>query len=95
MEKEVGRMLIFVRPELDNGPILIHDGCFSEQVLKGGWDISRHEMPCADIPGLQIFEGFVSYDSGEDRNIYLSGMYRQLTHYEMCRLRMGLIPWSD
>ena len=60
--------------------------------MSKGSDTSDHNMPCADIPGLQIFEGFTDVIEEE---VSLSGSYRLLTHYEMCRLRMGLIPWSD
>ena len=94
-QKNIGRLLVFVRPELDNGPILIHSGCFSEEVWERGWDISDHEMPCATRMGLYIFEGFISYSPGPEPDIYFSGEYRDLTHWEMCRLRIGLIPWGD
>jgi len=92
MKENIGRLLVFVRPELDNGPILIHNGCFSDEVMYKGWDVSDHNMPCANVMGLQIFEGFLEVI---DEEVILSGSYRQLTHYEMCRLRAGLIPWSD
>ena len=89
----IGRLFVFVRPELNNGPILAHDGIFSEEVIQRGWDISDHEMPCATWIGLQIFEGFISYTSGPDPDILFSGDYRDLTYWEMLRVRVKLLSW--
>ena len=50
-------------------------------------------MPCATWMGLQIFEGFISYTSGPDPDILFSGSYRDLTHWEMLRVRARLLPW--
>jgi len=93
MSKEnIGRLLAFVRPELDNGPILIHDGILSEEVWAKGWNIKQHNLPCADFMGLQIFEGFVTTSNSESEKV-ISGAWRRLTHWEMCRIRIGLLPW--
>ena len=41
----IGRMLAFVRPEGDQGPILVADGAYAGEIRAGGWDISDHDMP--------------------------------------------------
>jgi hypothetical protein len=89
-----GRLIAFVRPEMDHGPILSVDGAFFDEVHDRGWDISDHDMPSGDQWGLLVFEGWVEHTSGPDPDVVLVGEWRPLTHWEMCRLRcrMSVFP---
>lgn len=91
------RLLAFVRPEGDNGPILAWDGSpgFGEDLAMAGWDIADHEMPATDgvLYGLLIFEGWTEWSSQPEPDMRLAGEWRRLTHWETCRVRNGLLPW--
>jgi hypothetical protein len=90
------RLLVFVRPELDCGPILAWDGPVDvrEDLSMAGWDMGDHEMPCSLAPGLMIFEGWRECASGPEPSIYYSGEWRRLSFWELSRVRHGLLPWS-
>lgn len=90
MSLEPSSLVAFVRPELDSGPILTADGEFLEEVRVSGWDISDHNMPLPTTMGLQIFEGWVEVGHEPDPDVSIVGSWRQLTHWEMCRMRFGL-----
>ena len=93
----IGRMLAFVRPEGDQGPILVADGAYAGEIRAGGWDISDHDMPVptSALRGLLVFEGLVESTRGPDPDVSLVGEWRHLTHWEMCRVVAGFSPWSD
>ena len=88
------RLLAFVRPEGDNGPILAAGEGFFEAVHSAGWDISDHNMPCTDgvMYGLLLFEGWQA--NPEDDEPCLVGEWRRLTFWELSRVRHGLLPWG-
>jgi hypothetical protein len=85
-------LVAFVRPELDAGPILTADGEFLDELRSGcgGWDIGDYNMTMPTRPGLQIYEGWREVTAGPDEDVHLVGDWRQLTHWEMCRMRFGL-----
>ena len=79
-----GRLLVFVRPELDSGEILYVSGEeFLNEVHNAGWDISDHNFPTPTQKGLQIFEGWIQVGPGEDPDVAIVGEFRKLTHWEM------------
>ena len=88
------RLLAFVRPEGDNGPVLAADGDFHKEVFEGGWDIENYNMPMSlPLYGLLIFEGFIEVGTEPEPDVSLSGEWRQLSHWEICRVRHGWLPW--
>lgn len=90
------RLLAFVRPELDSGPILEVDGeGFAAEIDPGGWDISDHNMLMPDHAGLQVYEGWVECGPGPDPDCSLVGRWRVLSHWEMSRIRFGMPIFSD
>jgi len=92
---EPSMLLAYLHSQRDEGPILAATGEFAEEVRNSGWDTSDHEMPCGDVAGLQVFEGWIEVGPGPDPDIAFVGSWRQLTHWEMCRVRYGLPPWSE
>lgn len=90
-----GRLLVYVHHDGYTGPILEASGVFVEDVLNFGRDISDHDMPNANNEGLLIFEGFIEHTAGPDPDLFFCGEWRNLTHWEMCRVRVGLSPWDE
>ena len=90
-------LLAFVRPERGRGPILLATGEFLTEVRDGcaSWDIGDYDMPMPDRPGLLVFEGWIEVNAGPDPDVSFRGSWRQLTHWEMCRVRFGLSPFGD
>jgi hypothetical protein len=74
-----GQMVVSVRPEMDNGPILY-------TVRFHISDLAGPTLPLPQSYGLLVFEGSIEYSPGPDPNVRLSGKWRQLTHWEICRL---------
>lgn len=90
------RLLAFVRPELDCGPILAADGEFIEECRAiGAWDISDNNMTTPTAWGLQVYEGWLERAAGDDGDVTFVGAWRQLTHWEMCRVRFGMSPFVE
>lgn len=89
-----GKLLAFVRPEIDSGPILCATVPFLEEIWQSGWDISDHDMPMSDASGLQIFEGWIELSGDPEPDPRFVGQWRQLTHWEMCRVRHGMMPFE-
>lgn len=89
------RLIVFATGNQDQGPILLAEGCFTEEVAVAGSDISDHELPRPDGPGLWVFEGWVNIGPGTDPDVFLDGEWRRLTHWEMCRMRHGMAPWDE
>lgn len=92
---EPSQALAFVRPELDQGPILAVTGAFFDEVHAAGWDISDHNIATPTTPGLQIFEGWVDVGPGDDPDVRWEGGWRPLSHWELCRLRFGMTPFQE
>jgi hypothetical protein len=90
-----GRMLAFVEPEGDRGPILDPGPVFYDEINTTGPDISDHEFPKPPRAGLLIFEGWMECTGGPDPDVYFVGEWRPLTHWEMCRLRAGAVTLGD
>lgn len=94
MNNEPLRLLAFVRPELDQGPILAAEGDWANMLREvGSWDIGDYSMRMPDRPGLHIFEGWTKLMPDDPSDMQWEGEWRQLTHWEMCRLRFGMVPW--
>lgn len=85
-----GRLLAFVKEDLDEGPILLCSGAFIEEIRECGYNIADHNMPAPNCHGLLVFEGFIEHTRGPDPDVMWLGEWRQLTHWELCRLRYGL-----
>lgn len=91
------RLLAFVREPGDEGSILLWSGSmeFKETVDMAGYDISDHNMPVPNRKhGLLIFEGWIRWDPGPEPDSHLDGEWRQLTFWEISRVRFGLPPWE-
>lgn len=89
-----GRLIAFARASLDQGPILLAEEPFDEEIRQAGWDISDHELPKPPESGLWLFEGWIEVGPDIDPDIFFVGDWRRLTHWEMCRLRSGMVPWD-
>lgn len=95
MNSKLGQLLAWVGKDLDNGPILAASGSFDVEVESGGGhDIADHDMPCAPSAGLLLFEGWISVGATPDPDVFFEGQWRSLTHWEMCRLMVGELPWD-
>jgi len=70
---------------------------FADEVEMAGYDIEDHCFPPPDPPmsGLLIFEGWVQVGPGLEPDITIDGLWRPLTHWEMCRVRFGRTPWEE
>lgn len=91
----LGRLAAYVRAGDDDAPILGAEGVLWIEVETGGDNIADHEMPLPSFSGLAVFEGWVVVESGEDGDVRLEGRWRPMSHWEVCRLRVGLMPWDE
>lgn len=88
------RMLVFVRGK-DEGPILDVSGeDFTEEIAQSGSDICNHDIEKPPRQGLLVFEGWVEVSGGEDPDVLFVGGWRELTHWEMCKVRCGETPFT-
>ena len=90
------RLVAFVRPELDQGPILAAEGHFSVLLREiGSWDICDLDMMMPNRMGLLVFEGWAERSPTDDTDIRWVGAWREMTHWELCRLRFGMTPFPS
>jgi len=89
------RLLAFVQPPGDRGPICETGPVFRQEVDDTGSDISDHNIPSPPREGLLVFEGWMEHTGGPDLDLYFQGTWRPLTHWEMCRLRAGWHLFDD
>jgi len=90
------RAVAFVRGEaLDEGPILQwHGPELDNELSHGGRDIADHNFPPPPRGGLVIFEGWLEVSHGPDPDVMFVGEWRELTHWEICRMRHAMTPWQ-
>lgn len=87
------RLVAYVREDLDEGPILLAEQAFAEEISMAGSDISDHDFPPPEAPGLWLFEGWLQIGPEPDPDVAIVGEWRRLDHWEMCRMRHGMSPW--
>ena len=90
------RLLAFVRPELDQGPVLYAEGEWSVLLREhGSWDIGDVNMPMPARMGLMVFEGWHETSPTDLTDFSFVGAWREMTHWELCRARFGLTPFPS
>lgn len=93
----LGKALVFVQRRAQKtqqgewfGPILEASGGFREEISNSGSDLEEHDVPKPPRSGLLLFEGWVEILGSEDPDVSWVGEWRELTHWEMCRVRCGV-----
>jgi hypothetical protein len=90
------RLLAFVRPELDQGPVLYAEGAWSVFLRElGSWDIGDMNMPMPPHGGLMVFEGWHETVTTDPTEVSFVGAWREMTHWELCRARFGMTPFPS
>jgi hypothetical protein len=90
------RLLAFVRPELDQGPVLYAEGEWSVLLRgRGSWDIGDMNMPMPPRMGLMVFEGWHETSPTDPTELSFVGAWREMTHWELCRARFGMTPFPS
>ena len=92
--KETGDSRIKIGAE---GHILWATGEFLRELNEhGSWQIADHEIePPGNLVGLLVYEGFIEVGYGEDPDVEWRGSWRQLSHWELLRVRFGKPPWGE
>lgn len=101
-------MLVFVRSSKETGgqpikagpkgPILWADGDFLKELQEGcgDWDISDRNVPAPENGqrGLLMFVGWIEVSVGDDPDVHWEGWWRQLSMWELAKLRFGEEPYG-
>jgi hypothetical protein len=97
VQNEPSVLVAFVHSSRAAGPILMASGAFLREIREGagGVDISDYNMPPPDHVGLLVFEGWIEHRAQDDGDALFEGWWRQLTHWELSRMRFGMPAQAD
>jgi len=97
-QENIGRLVVFVHPSLKDGPILIAEGIFLNEISQVGWDLGDYAgyiRPVPSMAGLLIFDGWIESTSGPEPDSWLVGCWRRVTVRELLKIAVGERPWEE